>query len=56
MGDARPAERPEVVGEGEQKTPWLAAGCLAAVFFTIFAVVVLPALLWTAGILFAGGR
>lgn len=57
MGDARIGAPPEMIGgEGEQAPSWLARGCLAAVLLALFVIVVVPALLWAAGILIAGGR
>jgi hypothetical protein len=43
-------------GEEEQGSSWLARCCLAAVLIAVFVVVVVPVLIWVAGILIAGGR
>jgi hypothetical protein len=56
LGDARAGSPPHIGAEGPQDTSWLARGCLALVLVALFVIVVLPALLWAAGILIAGGR
>ncbi len=56
MGDARAGLPPHIGGEEQQDTSWLARGCLALVIVALFVIVVVPALLWAAGILIAGGR
>jgi hypothetical protein len=57
MADEQAQVRPVPTGpRGERGASWLARGCLVAVLVVIFVIVVVPALLWAAGILFAGGR
>ncbi len=57
MRDAQTGVPPAMTGgEGEQSASWLARGCLAAVLIALFLIIVVPALLWAAGILIAGGR
>ncbi len=43
-------------GDEEQGASRLARGCLAAILIAIFVAVGLPALIWAAAILIAGGR
>jgi hypothetical protein len=43
-------------GEVEAGSSWLARSCLVVVIIGVFVVVVMPALIWAAGILIAGGR
>ena len=57
MGGARIGRPSEMTGgQGEGASSWLARGCLALVLVALFVIVVVPALLWAAGILIAGGR
>lgn len=51
MGDAHVSQ-----DDGEQGSSWLARGCLAAVVLALFVALVVPAILWAAAILLAGGR
>ena len=55
VGDAGSASTAGRVQE-EQGARWLARGCLVAVLIVLFIAVVVPALIWVAAILIAGGR
>ena len=57
MGDADMGARPGA-GTGGEKQPSLFAqkACVSLIVAAVFVVVVLPMLVWAAGILFAGSR
>jgi hypothetical protein len=58
-GEAQMHVTPGVVsGDGEERASSLRLfhGCVAAIVLGVFVTVILPLLIWAAGILFAGAR